>query len=79
MDRTRLRVHLWAAVFPAVVWLPPSSRPEPGLDSSGSNEPGQSVGKLANTGAKENKISCNSSTQRDTWTPRLLFIWQVVF
>lgn len=26
-DRTRLRVHPWAAVFPAVVWLPPSSRP----------------------------------------------------
>lgn len=41
-------------------------------DSSGSKEPGQSVGKLADTEAKENKISCNSSTRRDTWTPCLL-------
>lgn len=58
MDRTRLRVHLGAAAFPAAVWLPPPSLPKPALDSSSSKEPGQSVaivGKLANTGAKENK------------------------
>lgn len=58
IDRTGLRVHLVAAVFPAVDWPPPPSLSKPALDSSSSREPGQSVvivGKLANTGAKENK------------------------
>ena len=58
IDGTGLRVHLGAAVFPAVEWRPPPRLPEPALDSSGSKEPGPSVvfvGKSTKRRAKENK------------------------
>lgn len=58
IDGTGLRVHLGAAVFPAVEWRPPPRLPEPALDSSGHKEPGPSVvfvGKSTKRRAKENK------------------------
>lgn len=43
INRTRLRIHPGAAVFPAVNGLPLPSFSKAALDSSGSKEPGQSM------------------------------------
>lgn len=55
INRTRLRIHPGAAVFPAVSGVPLPSFSKAAVDSSSSKEPGQSmviVGKLANIEAE---------------------------
>lgn len=69
IDRTRLRVHLGAAVFPAVKWPPPPRFPKPALDSSGSKEPRQRtviVGKLAIHGSKRKCRRAGTPPLRET-------------
>ena len=76
IDGTGLRVHLGAAVFPAVEWMPPPRLPEPALDSSGSKEPGQSVvivGKSTKRRTKENKDQLRPLHSREIGTPFLVF------